>query len=210
MPGTKTLLHQSRNSKLPDNGFRSSAGDSTADAVKGFIRRCSHSCNSDPFFNLGSEARVMDWVNYIRCGGCGEVGTAPSPLPAPRGRGWEAPLDGAATMTKDKNNDTGSRIKSGMTEKGKAGACRVAPPHDEVLLFRQKDPKPLAPGRGPPGAFAPVPKVRAAELAALRQSSPPTRLRDRGAATPAGAMLGQARRPVPTKDNDAGFLLPQE
>ena len=28
----------------------------------------------------------------------------------------------------------------------------------EVLLFRQKDPKPWAPGRGPSGAFAPVPK----------------------------------------------------
>ena len=28
-------------------------------------------------------------------------------------------------------------------------SCGVSPPHDEVLLFRQKDPKPLAPGRGP-------------------------------------------------------------
>ena len=35
--------------------------------------------------------------------------------------------------------------------------CGVSPPRDEVLLFRQKDPKPLAPGRGPTGAFAPVP-----------------------------------------------------
>ena len=49
----------------------------------------------------------------------------------------------------------------------------VSSPRDEVLLFRQKDPKPLAPGRGPSGAFAPVPTVRAAELASLRQSSPP-------------------------------------
>ena len=55
-------------------------------------------------------------------------------------------------------------------------------------MFRQKDPKPLAPGRGPPGAFAPVPKVRAAELASLKQSSPPTRFRDCGAAAPAGAL----------------------
>ena len=39
----------------------------------------------------------------------------------------------------------------------------MSPPHGEVLLFRQKDPKPLAPVRGPSGAFAPVPKVRAAE-----------------------------------------------
>ena len=38
------------------------------------------------------------------------------------------------------------------------------------------------------GAFAPVPKVRAAELASLRQSSPSNQVRDWGAATPAGAM----------------------
>ena len=55
-------------------------------------------------------------------------------------------------------------------------------------MFRQKDPKPWAPGRGPSGAFAPVPKVRAAELASLKQSSPPTGFRDCGAATPAGAL----------------------
>ena len=55
-------------------------------------------------------------------------------------------------------------------------------------MFRQKDPKPWAPGRGPPGAFAPVPTVRAAELASLRQSSPPHRIRDRGAVSPAGAL----------------------
>ena len=54
-------------------------------------------------------------------------------------------------------------------------ACGVSPPHDEVLLFRQKDPKPLAPGRGPSGACAPVPVTWAAELATLRQSSPPNR-----------------------------------
>ena len=64
----------------------------------------------------------------------------------------------------------------------------MSPPHDEVLLFRQKDPKPLAPGRGPSGSFAPVPTVRAAELAALRQSSPYNQIRHWGAATPAGAM----------------------
>ena len=73
-------------------------------------------------------------------------------------------------------------------------SCGVSPPHDEVpstgsgqaLLFRQKDPKPLAPGRGPSGTFAPVPISRAAELASLRQSSPPKKCRDWGAATPAG------------------------
>ena len=41
---------------------------------------------------------------------------------------------------------------------GERNACGVSPPHGEVLLFRQKDPKPWAPGRGPSGAFAPVPK----------------------------------------------------
>ena len=66
--------------------------------------------------------------------------------------------------------------------------CGVSAPRAEVLLFRQKDPKPWAPRRGPLGAFAPVPKVRAAELASLRQSSPPTRFRDWGAAAPAGAL----------------------
>ena len=66
--------------------------------------------------------------------------------------------------------------------------CGVSPPHDEVLLFRQKDPKPGAPGRGPSGAFATVPKVRAAELALLKQSSPLNRVRDWGAAAPAGAL----------------------
>ena len=60
----------------------------------------------------------------------------------------------------------------------RGGSCGVSAPHAEVLLFRQKDPKPLAPGRGPSGAFAPVPTVRAAELASLRQSSPPNRFRD--------------------------------
>ena len=46
---------------------------------------------------------------------------------------------------------------------------------------------------GGPGAALRVPlpqsrKVRAAELASLRQSSPPPRIRDRGAASPAGAL----------------------
>ena len=40
----------------------------------------------------------------------------------------------------------------------------------------------------PLGAFAPVPFAWAAELAALRQSSPLHRIRDRGAATPGGAL----------------------
>ena len=60
-------------------------------------------------------------------------------------------------------------------------SCGVSPPHDEVLLFRQKDPKPFAPGRGPAGAFTPVPFAWAAELASLRQSSPPNRVCGTGA-----------------------------
>ncbi len=60
-------------------------------------------------------------------------------------------------------------------------SCGVSAPHDEVLLFRQKDPKPLAPGRGPSGAFAPVPVAWAAELASLRQSSPQIRIIGTGA-----------------------------
>ena len=32
--------------------------------------------------------------------------------------------------------------------------CGVSAPRDAVLLFRQKDPKPGVPGRGPSGAFA--------------------------------------------------------
>ena len=69
------------------------------------------------------------------------------------------------------------------------GVCGVSAPHAEVLLFWQKDPKPWAPGRGPLGAFAPVPFVRAVELALLGQSSPPHRIRDWGAATPGGALM---------------------
>ena len=76
-------------------------------------------------------------------------------------------------------------------------------------MFRQKDPKPGAPGRGPSGAFATVPKVRAAELALLKQSSPLNRVRDRGAATPAGALRwrhGMARG-MKTNCNDTGFPI---
>ena len=54
--------------------------------------------------------------------------------------------------------------------------CRVSPLHDEVLLFRQKDPKPFLPVRGPPengekayhslpGSSAFVPNRMAQELA---------------------------------------------
>ncbi len=41
---------------------------------------------------------------------------------------------------------------------------------------------------GPFGCLAPVPFAWAAELASLRQSSPLHRIRDRGTATPGGAL----------------------
>ena len=64
----------------------------------------------------------------------------------------------------------------------------VSAPRDEVLLFRQKDPKTIGARAWPQGgAFATVPIAWAAELASLRQSSPQNRLRDWGAATPEGA-----------------------
>ncbi len=51
-------------------------------------------------------------------------------------------------------------------------ACGVSSPHDEVLLFRQKDPKPLAPGRGPPEGV-PVPRSLVCGLRnSLRSDSP--------------------------------------
>ncbi len=51
-------------------------------------------------------------------------------------------------------------------------SCGVSPPHDEVLLFRQKDPKPVAPGRGPPEGV-PVPRSLVCGLRnSLRSDSP--------------------------------------
>jgi hypothetical protein len=45
-------------------------------------------------------------------------------------------------------------------------------PADESLLFRQKEPKPFSPVRGPAGASASVPNKMARELAPLKQPSP--------------------------------------
>ena len=71
------------------------------------------------------------------------------------------------------------------TQRGSRGfgpACRGP-------FVSAKGPKTMGARAGPQGgAFAPVPTVRAAELASLRQSSPPNKGRDRGAATPAGAL----------------------
>jgi hypothetical protein len=62
--------------------------------------------------------------------------------------------------------------------------CGVSPPRDEPLLFRQKEPKPFLPVRGPSdpaqkqvlqGASASIPNKRAQELALLKQPSPRSR-----------------------------------
>ncbi len=50
--------------------------------------------------------------------------------------------------------------------------CGVSAPHDEVLLFRQKNPKPVAPGRGPQEGV-PVPRSLWCGLRnSLRSNSP--------------------------------------
>ncbi len=50
--------------------------------------------------------------------------------------------------------------------------CGVSPPHDEVLLFRQKNPKPVAPGRGPQEGV-PLPRSLVCGLRnSLRSDSP--------------------------------------
>jgi len=60
-------------------------------------------------------------------------------------------------------------------------------PADEVLLFRQKDPKPFSPVRGPPGPSASAPNKMARELAPLKQPSPRSR-------------FGAAASPHPTRE----------
>ncbi len=68
--------------------------------------------------------------------------------------------------------------------------CGVSAPHDEVLLFRQKDPKPVAPGRGPQEGV-PVPRSLVCGLRNSLRSDSPRRQngngRDRGTAPPGGA-----------------------
>ncbi len=65
-------------------------------------------------------------------------------------------------------------------------------PTDEVLLFRQKDPKPFPPVRGPLGPSASVPNNMAQELAEsilslskdLKQPSPKKSIQGCGSAAP--------------------------
>jgi len=59
-------------------------------------------------------------------------------------------------------------------------------PANEVLLFRQKDPKPFPPVRGPAGSSASTPNKMARELAPLKQPSPKSRFRGYGSAAPEG------------------------
>ncbi len=58
-------------------------------------------------------------------------------------------------------------------------------PADEVLLFRQKDPKPFLPVRGPSVVPPPPHRIKMAQkLATLKQSSPKSRIRCCGSAAP--------------------------
>ncbi|MEC4671613.1 MAG: hypothetical protein VST66_07000 [Nitrospirota bacterium] len=83
---------------------------------------------------------------------------------------------------------------SGHPDFSFSNLCGVSPPHDEVLLFCQKDSKAWPPLVGPAGLGLRVPSESlphpaAAELASLKQSSPSLRIRLRFSATPAGGQI---------------------
>ena len=61
-------------------------------------------------------------------------------------------------------------------------------PAGEALLFRQKDPKPISPVRGPTGSSASAPNKMVAQLAALRQCSPKGSIRVCGSAAHEGGV----------------------
>ena len=96
-------------------------------------------------------------VGRMRGGGY-EYLYLPSPLLTKEGKGGAGIVNKLLNTYKDDRK--GERVLRGFgpARRGGRNACGVSPPRAEVLLFRQKDPKPLAPGRGPSGAFAPVPK----------------------------------------------------
>ncbi len=78
--------------------------------------------------------------------------------------------------TRDDTSPTGSwclRVGAGLGARPSfLFSCGVSPPHDEVLLFRQKDPKPVAPGRGPQEGV-PAPRSLVCGLRnSLRSDSP--------------------------------------
>jgi hypothetical protein len=70
------------------------------------------------------------------------------------------------------------------TEAKERYLSRGSPRQDEVLLFRQKDPKPFSLVRGHTGSRAPATNHMAAQLAPLKQRSPNCRIRRYGSATP--------------------------
>ena len=72
-------------------------------------------------------------------------------------------------------------------------------PADESLLFRQKEPKPFLPVRGPMGASASVPNKMAQELAPLKQPSPKKSIRDCGSAASDGEETEKNKSSCPNK-----------
>ena len=57
-------------------------------------------------------------------------------------------------------------------------------PADEILLFRQKDPKPFSPVRGPTGSFATVPKQEGSGTRYAQTTLAEKPIRDSRSATP--------------------------
>ena len=94
-------------------------------------------------------------VGRMRGGGY-EYLYLPSPLLTKEGKGGAGIVNKLLNTYKDDRKERNAGFRP-RTPRGE-GFCGVSAPHAEILLFRQKDPKPWAPGRGPPGAFAPVPK----------------------------------------------------
>jgi len=88
----------------------------------------------------------------------------------------------------------------------------VSPPRDESLLFRQKEPKPCLPVRGPPGPSASAPNKMARELAPrckatfpLKQPSPRSRF---GAPAPPHPTQGtKGGKKISNLSNDRGAFV---
>ena len=82
---------------------------------------------------------------------------------------WEGGMPGCAYGVYSNNGCVGHLFREpDISERRVRG---VSAPRDEVLLFRQKDPKPSTPGRGPRGV--PLPQSRLLGLRnSLRSDSP--------------------------------------
>ncbi len=74
------------------------------------------------------------------------------------------------------------------------GEDGVSPPYGEVLLFRQKDPKPCWPWHGPLGTLRGSPTPEAGKLAALRHCPPFYRCRLHCSAMPPGQGISEGKR----------------